>query len=42
MLQKRALDNFLAKLSFLGMADVVHTMDELSSKNELSEVELKL
>ena len=41
--KEEALDNFIDhKLSFLGMADVVRaTMDELSSKNELSyEVEL--
>tara|TARA_B100001564_G_scaffold208245_1_gene175305 strand:- start:387 stop:1550 length:1164 start_codon:yes stop_codon:yes gene_type:complete len=42
--KEEALDNFLDhKLSFLGMADVVRaTMDELSSKNQLSsEVELE-
>ena len=42
--KEEALDNFLDhKLSFLGMSDVVRaTMDELSSKNELSsEVELE-
>ena len=42
--KEEALDNFLDyKLSFLGMADVVRaTMDELSSKNQLSsEIELE-
>ena len=42
--KEEALDNFIDhKLSFLGMADVVRaTMDELSSKNQLSsEVELE-